>query len=57
MAGLVHVVLRWSTRIRRQSPADVVLSCSKVLGSWMTSPKYLGEGFHVSFKQGGRDST
>jgi hypothetical protein len=43
MAGFVQVLLRWSTRMRRQSPADVVLSCSKVLGSWMTSPKYLGE--------------
>jgi len=32
MAGLVQVRLRWSTRWRSPSPAEVVRSCSKELG-------------------------
>jgi hypothetical protein len=32
MAGWVTVLLRWSTKVLRASPADVVRSCSKVQG-------------------------
>lgn len=32
MAGLVQVRLKWSTRCRSPSPAEVVRSCSKELG-------------------------
>lgn len=52
MAGWVQVRARWSTRARRPSPAAVVRSCSKVLGSSMASAMYLGEG--VSNRRGNK---
>lgn len=39
MAGLVHELARWSVSTRRQAPAGVVRSCSKLLGSSMESVK------------------
>lgn len=37
MAGLVTLLTRWSTRWRTGLPAEVVRSCSNVLGRMMAS--------------------
>ena len=41
MAGFEQLAHKWSVRARRQSPADVVRSCSKLLGSSTAAVKYL----------------